>query len=186
MSGAQRLLLLTVVALVSTLHVWAADDAPAADTSVKDTQEQTDTNNRGARVLDPPQEVYDPELDTTQNLTPLQDTLQQFYRQARHFSTFDVCADSLCDQLVRQANGLARIKMVRKYIMDTVTMMDSLVTALDAELVVAGETMTRALGNRCRTAHAVLSDVIKGPRDPDRLNSKDSPFIYGSRINYTY
>ncbi|KAK8752388.1 hypothetical protein OTU49_005310, partial [Cherax quadricarinatus] len=67
-----------------------------------------------------------------------------------------------------------------------VTMMDSLVTALDAELVVAGETMTRALGNRCRAAHAVLSDVTKGPADSDRLNSKASPFIYGGVPNHGY
>lgn len=44
-------------------------------------------------------------------------------------------------------------------------MMDSLVTALDAELVVAGETMTRALGNRCRAAHAVLNEVTKVRRN---------------------
>lgn len=46
-----------------------------------------------------------------------------------------------------------------------VSMMDSLVTALDAELVVAGETMTRALGNRCRAAHAVLNEVTKVRRN---------------------
>ncbi|XP_063850953.1 zinc finger BED domain-containing protein 4-like [Scylla paramamosain] len=42
-----------------------------------------------------------------------------------------------------------------------ISTLDSLVTALDAELVVAGKSMARALGNRCRAAHAILADVTK-------------------------
>lgn len=32
----------------------------------------------------------------------------------------DVCGEAVCEQMVRQATGLARVKMVRRYIMDTV------------------------------------------------------------------
>ncbi|KAK8372000.1 hypothetical protein O3P69_014206 [Scylla paramamosain] len=42
-----------------------------------------------------------------------------------------------------------------------ISTLDSLVTALDAELVVAGKSMARALRNRCRAAHAILADVTK-------------------------
>lgn len=41
-------------------------------------------------------------------------------RQRRHYSTVDVCGEAVCEQMVRQATGLARVKMVRRYIMDTV------------------------------------------------------------------
>lgn len=41
-------------------------------------------------------------------------------RQKRHYSTVDVCGEAVCEQMVRQATGLARVKMVRRYIMDTV------------------------------------------------------------------
>ncbi|XP_071526307.1 uncharacterized protein [Panulirus ornatus] len=136
-------------------------------------------------AADPPDTPLgdDLDLDTPQtDARRLEDLANVLRREGRHFSTFDVCGDTLCDQIVRQANGLARIKMVRKYIMDTVGIMDSLVTALDAELVVAGETLTRALGNRCRAAHAVLWHVTKGPMNSDRLNTKGSSFIYGGGI----
>ncbi|XP_045124900.1 TNF receptor-associated factor family protein DDB_G0272098-like, partial [Portunus trituberculatus] len=107
-------------------------------------------------------------------------------RTARHFSRLDVCDDAVCDQMVRQANSLARFKMVRRYIVQGLSTLDSLVTALDAELVVAGESMARALGNRCRTAHAILSDVTRGPEQADRLNGKSSAFIYGQDIVNNY
>lgn len=74
--------------------------------------------------LDPPDT---PEADTLQLDIPQMDTLNLegldslFRRQGRHFSTMDLCGDAICDQIVRQANGLARIKMVRKYILDTVS-----------------------------------------------------------------
>lgn len=110
------------------------------------------------------------------------DLREAFRREAKHFSTMDLCSDAICDQMVRQANGLARIKMIRKYIVNSVSMMDKLVTALDAELVVAGELLTRSLGNRCRAAHAVLGDVIKGPVESDRLNGRSSAFVYGQNI----
>ncbi|XP_069950496.1 uncharacterized protein [Cherax quadricarinatus] len=78
-----------------------------------------------ARISLPQQDttssIYsDPRVDRTPADFPwVTDNQQTQHRYDRHFSTFDVCADSLCDQVVRQANGLARIKMVRKYIMDT-------------------------------------------------------------------
>ncbi|XP_066979461.1 uncharacterized protein [Macrobrachium rosenbergii] len=84
--------------------------------------------------------------------------------------------------MVRQANGLARLKMIRQYVVSALSSMDRLVTALDAELVVAGELLTRSLGNRCRAAHAVLADVTKGPAESDRLNSRSAAFIYGPHI----
>lgn len=57
-------------------------------------------------------------------------------------------------------------------------MMDSLVTALDAELVVAGETMTRALGNRCRAAHAVLNEVTKVRRNGWGTDGRHVDFLF--------
>ncbi|XP_063846552.1 uncharacterized protein LOC135092188 [Scylla paramamosain] len=111
--------------------------------------------------------------------------MKVFRRTARHFSSLDLCDDAMCDQMVRQANALARMKMVRRYIEQGISTLDSLVTALDAELVVAGESMARALGNRCRAAHAILADVTKGPEHADRLNAKSSAFIYGRDVlNY--
>lgn len=56
--------------------------------------------------------------------------------------------------------------------------MDSLVTALDAELVVAGETMTRALGNRCRAAHAVLNEVTKVRRNGWGTDGRHVDFLF--------
>ncbi|XP_068242650.1 uncharacterized protein [Palaemon carinicauda] len=103
-------------------------------------------------------------------------------REARHFSTLDYCGDAICDQMVRQANGLARLKMIRQYVVNTLSTMDRLVTALDAELVVAGELLSRSLGNRCRAAHAVLAEVTKGPGQSDRLNQRSAAFIYGPHI----
>ncbi|XP_064086943.1 uncharacterized protein LOC135201709 [Macrobrachium nipponense] len=103
-------------------------------------------------------------------------------REGRHFTTLDFCSDAVCDQMVRQANGLARLKVLRQYVVNALSSMDRLVTALDAELVVAGELLTRSLGNRCRAAHAVLADVTKGPAESDRLNSRSAAFIYGPHI----
>ncbi|XP_045623764.1 uncharacterized protein [Procambarus clarkii] len=186
-----RGLQLVVVSALMSGGLWAAS-VPSIH---HPTSPKTDTSNRDPPLQEGTVEDRLLQLNTAKIVLPQRDTAKllrdpqmewtqeeedgQLYRLDRHFSTFDTCADSLCDQVVRQAHGLARIKMVRKYIMETMTMMDSLVTALDAELVVAGETMTRALGNRCRAAHAVLSDVTKGPADSDRLNKKNSPFIYG-------
>ncbi|XP_047490064.1 uncharacterized protein LOC125039813 [Penaeus chinensis] len=124
--------------------------------------------------------IYTPTLTA---LPPTLGVLQEaIQHEARHFSTVDICGEAVCDQMVRQANGLARLKTIRRYIVEAISMMDSLVTALDAELVVAGETMTRALGNRCRAAHAVLNEVTKGPAEKDRLNGRSSAFIYGQDV----
>ena len=41
-------------------------------------------------------------------------------RQPRHFSTMDACQDAICDQVLRQAQGLSRLKLLRQYAKDTV------------------------------------------------------------------
>lgn len=62
--------------------------------------------------------IYTPTLTA---LPPTLGVLQEaIQREARHFSTVDVCGDAVCDQMVRQANGLARLKTIRKYIVEAV------------------------------------------------------------------
>lgn len=62
--------------------------------------------------------IFTPTLSA---LPPTLGVLQEaIQREARHFSTVDVCGDAVCDHMVRQANGLARLKIIRKYIVDAV------------------------------------------------------------------
>ncbi|KAF2352260.1 hypothetical protein FHG87_016983 [Trinorchestia longiramus] len=89
-------------------------------------------------------------------------------RGSRHFSTLDACSNSVCDYVLRQAHSLARIKLLREYIKDTVGMLDRLVTAVDSQLVTAGDTLARSVGNSCRAVRPVLTDVTKSNVNADR------------------
>ncbi|XP_018023705.1 uncharacterized protein LOC108679562 [Hyalella azteca] len=99
-------------------------------------------------------------------------------RGGRHFSTLDSCSNSVCDYVLRQANSLARIKLLREYIKDTVGMLDRLVTAVDSQLVTAGDTLARSVGSSCRAARPVLSDITKSNVEVDRGRSEAVRYWY--------
>lgn len=62
--------------------------------------------------------IYTPALTA---LPPTLGVLQEaIQHEARHFSTVDICGEAVCDQMVRQANGLARLKTIRRYIVEAV------------------------------------------------------------------
>ncbi|RXG56936.1 hypothetical protein Avbf_17518 [Armadillidium vulgare] len=71
------------------------------------------------------------------------------------------CFGTICDRMVRHAQELSRLKLIRRYVRDTVATLDRLVTALDAELIAAGENLQKSFGDSCRSAHAVLNDVTE-------------------------
>ncbi|XP_047489896.1 protein RNA-directed DNA methylation 3-like [Penaeus chinensis] len=78
------------------------------------------------------------------------------------------CEEAVCHEVLRQTEGLHRLKLLRGYIIQTMRLMDKLVTSMDEELVQAGKGMADFIGPKCEGSHAFLRDIIATSTDADR------------------
>ncbi|XP_076049920.1 uncharacterized protein LOC143030638 [Oratosquilla oratoria] len=92
---------------------------------------------------------------------------EKFLRQS-NFGLLNACEDAMCDQILRQAHGLSRMKKIRSFVRDSLTHVDMMVTSMEGELIQTGKELSRYLGSACRSAQLVLQGVIKNTVDVDR------------------
>ncbi|KAF2368186.1 hypothetical protein FHG87_001048 [Trinorchestia longiramus] len=83
------------------------------------------------------------------------------------------CEGTLCRKIQDEADGLARVKLLRNYVVETVRLLDHLMESMDSELSDIAEEMTEFIGPRCRSAHTILASIVeKSPRrDSDELSA---------------
>ncbi|CAL4071851.1 unnamed protein product [Meganyctiphanes norvegica] len=82
------------------------------------------------------------------------------YGQSRNGeSSWAACKEPVCQEVGSQAEGLLRLKDLRNYIVETMRLMDSLVTSVDAELVNQGADIAKFVGPLCRNSHEMLLNI---------------------------
>ncbi|XP_064086024.1 uncharacterized protein LOC135201067 [Macrobrachium nipponense] len=86
-------------------------------------------------------------------------------------SSWDSCRGVVCNEVQRQAEGLTRLKLLRNYVVQTMQLMDSLVTSLDEELVKTGQGLSLFVGPHCETAHTLLQHITTINVSADTFNA---------------
>ncbi|XP_063614389.1 keratin, type I cytoskeletal 9-like isoform X1 [Penaeus indicus] len=84
------------------------------------------------------------------------------------------CEGAVCHEVLRQTEGLHRLKLLRGYIIQTMRLMDKLVTSMDEELVQAGKGMADFIGPKCEASHSFLRDIIATTAATDRSDVSDN------------
>jgi len=74
-------------------------------------------------------------------------------------SSWAKCKEPVCQEVNRQAEGLLRLKHLRNYIVETMRIMDSLVTSVDAELVTQGAELSKFVGPLCTNSHEMMLNI---------------------------
>jgi len=82
------------------------------------------------------------------------------------------CPEPSCGEVLAEAEGLARAKLMRSYVSETVKLLESLMASLDAELVDIANTVEQHTGPACEEARRVLLQVAE-PMDGGRGGRAD-------------
>lgn len=77
------------------------------------------------------------------------------------FSSWASCQQTVCGRIRDEAEGLARLKLLRGYVTETVKLLDSLMDSMDSELVGIATEMKDFVGPRCESAHQMLQQVAE-------------------------
>ncbi|XP_018015313.1 uncharacterized protein LOC108672191, partial [Hyalella azteca] len=81
------------------------------------------------------------------------------------YAAWASCETTVCQRVQDEAEGMARVKLLRSYVYETVRLLDSLMESMDNELIQIAEEMKTFVGSRCQSAHGILASVIeKRPR----------------------
>ncbi|XP_037791095.1 keratin, type II cytoskeletal 2 epidermal-like [Penaeus monodon] len=84
------------------------------------------------------------------------------------------CEGAVCYEVLRQTEGLHRLKLLRGYIIQTMRLMDKLATTMDEELIQAGREMADFIGPKCEASHAFLRDIIATSAAADRSDVNEN------------
>jgi len=76
-----------------------------------------------------------------------------------------VCPEPSCEEVLAEAEGLARAKLMRSYVSETVKLLESLMASLDAELIDIAKSVEQHTGPACEDARRVLLQVAEPMRD---------------------